>query len=221
MQKTRHLPIVMLLLVIAGAAGFGVYQWLAPTTGPKPADGMPVPQQQAALQPMTPEEGLNARYESVVESGSHKLDDWHGKVVLVNFWATWCAPCREEIPLLVKLQATYAAQGLQVVGIATDEVNPKDVKAYLGKMVVNYPMLMGDESVNRLVAGFGGNLIGLPYSLLLDRTGRVLKLYPGELDPHEAEAMVKAALNPPPTTSRLATPVPAPAARTKSRTTAK
>jgi thiol-disulfide isomerase/thioredoxin len=213
--------VIVLLVVIAGAAGFGVYQWLAPTTGPAPADGTPVPQPQVAMKPMTPEEGLNAKYESLGESGSHRLEDWHGKVVLVNFWATWCAPCREEIPLLVKLQATYAAQGLQVVGIATDEVNQKDVKDYLTKMVVNYPMLMGDESVNRMVAGFGGNLIGLPYSLLLDRNGRVLKLYPGELDPHEADAMVRAALNPTPTAAKTSVPLPANAKDTTSRTTSK
>ena len=221
MQKTRHAPIIVLLLVAAGAAGFGVYQWLAPSTGPKPADGTPVQQQQAALTPMTPEEALSVKYEGLSESGTHALNDWHGKVVLVNFWATWCGPCREEIPLLVRLQAQYAASGFQVVGIATDEVSQKDVKDYLTKMVVNYPMLMGDDSVNRLVAGFGGNLIGLPYSLLLDRNGRVLKLYPGELDPKEADLMVRTALNPAPAPATLAVPAPAAAKSSKARTTAK
>jgi thiol-disulfide isomerase/thioredoxin len=126
-QKTRHAPLIVLLLVAAGAAGFGVYQWLAPSTGPKPADGTPVQQQQAALRPMSPEEGLSTKYEGLSENGPHALNDWHGKVVLVNFWATWCGPCREEIPLLVRLQAQYAASGFQVVGIATDEVSQKDV----------------------------------------------------------------------------------------------
>jgi hypothetical protein len=80
------------------------------------------------------------------------------------------------------------------VGIATDETSTKDVKGYLSKMVVNYPMLMGDEKVDRMVAGFGGNLIGLPFSLLLDRNGHVIKLTAGELDPKDADAMVRAAL---------------------------
>jgi len=112
----------------------------------------------------------------------------------VNYWATWCAPCREEIPLLVKMQAQYAASGLQVVGIATDETSTKDVKHYLTTMVVNYPMLMGNEDVDRMVAGFGGNLIGLPFSLLLDRDGHVIKLSAGQLDPKDTDLMIRTAL---------------------------
>jgi thiol-disulfide isomerase/thioredoxin len=194
MQAPRSLPIILLLLVAAGAAGFGVYQWLAPTTGPTPANGTPVAQAVTAPVPMSPQEALNAKFDGLSDSSSHTLNDWHGKVVLVNFWATWCAPCREEIPLLVRLQAQYSASGLQVVGIATDETSTKDVKDYLSKMVVNYPMLMGDEKVDRMVAGFGGNLIGLPFSLLLDRNGHVIKLTAGELDPKDADAMVRAGL---------------------------
>jgi thiol-disulfide isomerase/thioredoxin len=201
MQAPRNLPLIVLLLVAAGAAGFGVYQWLAPTSGPAPANGTPLTQAAVAPKPMSPDEALSAKYDGLTDGTSHTLNDWHGKVVLVNFWATWCAPCREEIPLLVRLQAQYAASGLQVVGIATDETSTKDVKDYLTKMVVNYPMLMGDENVDRMVAGFGGNLIGLPFSLLLDRNGRVLKLSAGELDPKDADAMVRAAL--------AGTPIPA------------
>jgi len=205
MQAPRHAPLVILVLVAAGAAGFGVYQWLAPTTGPAPTDGTPVVQALVAEKPMTTDEALSAKYEGLADNTAHELNDWKGKVVLVNFWATWCAPCREEIPLLVRLQAQYAASGLQVVGIATDETDMKSVKDYLNKMVVNYPMLMGDESVNRLVAGFGGNLIGLPFSVLLDRNGKVIKLTAGELDPKVADQMVKDAL--------AATPAAAPGSR--------
>ena len=210
MQAPRHLPLIILLVVAAGAAGFGVYQWLAPI-GPAPVDGMPVVQAPPMRQPMTQEEALSDKFEGLTDNSKHTLDDWHGKVVLVNFWATWCAPCREEIPLLVQLQARYAASGLQVVGIATDETDQKGVRDYLGKMVVNYPMLMGDDSVDRMVAGFGGNLIGLPFSLLLDRNGHVLKVTAGELDPKDADTMVKDALagTPPPGTKGSVAPAPA------------
>ncbi|HEX2668093.1 MAG TPA: TlpA disulfide reductase family protein [Gammaproteobacteria bacterium] len=222
MQQPRHMPLIVLLLVAAAAAGFGMYQWLAPMTGPAPTDGTPVAQPQTAVRPMTMDEALGAKYEGLNQSGSHALNEWHGKVVLVNYWATWCAPCREEIPLLVHLQAEYSAQGLQVVGIATDEVAEKDVKAYLDKIaVVNYPMLMGDESVNRMVAGFGGNLIGLPFSVLLDRQGHVLKLYPGQLDPQEAEQLVRMALVPVGAGNVPAATHVAPAPATQTRTTAK
>lgn len=216
MQAPRNLPLIALLLVAAGAAGFGVYQWLAPS-GPAPVNGTPLAQTAVAPKPMSPEDALNAKFDGLSDGAAHSLNDWHGKVVLVNFWATWCAPCREEIPLLVQLQARYAASGFQVVGIATDETSPKDVKDYLTKMVVNYPMLMGDESVDRMVAGFGGNLIGLPYTLLLDRDGRIIKITAGALDPKDADLMVRTALAPPPA------PVPSAstAASTKPVTTAK
>ncbi|HEY3859070.1 MAG TPA: redoxin family protein [Gammaproteobacteria bacterium] len=215
MQAPRSLPIIILLLVAAGAAGFGVYQWLAPTTGPKPANGTPIAQAVTAPTPMSPEEALNAKFDGLSDGNSHTLNDWRGKIVLVNFWATWCAPCREEIPLLVRLQAQYAASGLQVVGIATDETSTKDVKDYLTKMVVNYPMLMGDEKVDRMVAGFGGNLIGLPFSLLLDRDGHVLKLTAGELDPKDADAMVRSALAGTPIGASPAATGPAPGTTAK------
>ena len=210
-MTTRSLPLIILVLVAAGAAGFGVYQWLAPTTGPASANGTPVAQAPAMPQPMTQEEALSDKFEGITDGTSHRLNDWHGKVVLVNFWATWCGPCREEIPLLVQLQARYAASGFQVVGIATDETDPKGVKDYLTKMVVNYPMLMGDDSVDRLVAGFGGNLIGLPFSVLLDRNGHVLKVSAGQLDAKDADAMVKDALAGIPAATPASKAPPAPA----------
>jgi|GEM_PF-482016 len=194
MQQPRHLPLIILVLVAAGAAGFGVYQWVAPGSTPPLSPSAVV--MGPSDKPMTADEALAEKMDGLSDGSRHTLADWRGKAVLVNFWATWCAPCREEIPVLVKLQAQYAAQGFTVVGIATDESNEKDVKAYLGKMVVNYPILMGNEDVGRLVAGFGGNLIGLPYSLLLDKNGKVLKLHAGELSADEAQELVSLGLNP-------------------------
>ena len=192
MQPPRHLPLIILLLVASGAAGFGVYQWLAPGSTP-PANTSAIVMGPTE-KPMSLDEALGEKFDGLMDNASHSLNDWRGKAVLVNYWATWCAPCRAEIPLLVKLQAQYAGEGLQVVGIATDETSEKDVKAYLKSMVVNYPMLMGNEDVGRMVAGFGGNLIGLPYTLVIDRNGRVLKLHAGELSPEEANGLVDLAL---------------------------
>ena len=208
MIQHRHLALAFALLLAAGAAGVGVYEWLAPATPP-------AAQVQAQVAPaMAPGEALGTSMDDLSGSGSRKLADWRGKALIVNFWATWCAPCREEIPLLVKLQAKYAAQGLQVIGIATDETDKKRVQEYLRHMVVNYPMLMGDENVASLVAGFGGNLVGLPYTLVLDRNGRPLKVHAGELDPDEAEKLVEMALLQPATPSPT-TPIPGAATTTK------
>jgi len=190
MQAPRHAPLIVLLLVAAGAAGFGVYQWMASGQPPQSSPTAMPP----AAKTMTAAEALDLKFASVDGSGKHRLADWKGKAVLVNYWATWCAPCRQEIPLLVKLQAQYAAQGLQVVGIATDETDAKDVQTFLKRMVVNYPMLMGTEDVGSMVSAFGGTLIGLPYTLVLDKDGRVLTVHAGELSPDEAQRLVDAAL---------------------------
>ena len=193
MKAPRHAPVIVLLLVAAGAAGFGVYQWLAL--------GSDIQRQQsqtampAVSKAMTAEAALNLKMDSLDGSGSRALADWKGKAVLLNFWATWCQPCRQEIPLLVRLQAQYAAQGLQVIGIATDETDEKSVQAFLKRMVVNYPMLMGTDDVGNMVAGFGGTLIGLPYTLVLDRDGKVLTIHAGELHPAEAQKLVDLALH--------------------------
>ena len=219
MQAPRHAPLIVLLVVAAAAAGFGVFRWMD--------RGSPAPQAQDAqampptTKTMTADEALALKMDSLDGTGRKSLADWKGKAVLLNFWATWCQPCRQEIPLLVKLQAQYAAQGLQVVGIATDETDAKDVQAFLKKMVVNYPMLMGTDDVGNMVAAFGGSLIGLPYTLVLDRNGKVLTIHAGELHPEEAQKLVDMALNGEATGAPAAPTAAAPVALTKVATTAK
>ena len=214
MQAPRHAALIVLLLVAAGAAGFGVYQWMAAPMPPAPAQGAMPP----AAKAMSPDEALNLQFDSLDGAGSHALADWKGKTLLVNYWATWCQPCRQEIPLLVKLQAQYAAAGLQVVGIATDETGEKDVRTFLKRMVVNYPILMGTDEVGSMVAGFGGSLIGLPYSVVLGKDGKVLAIHAGELHPEEAQKLVQKALA---SAGPASGSTAAPAAATRVVTTAK
>lgn len=100
------------------------------------------------------------------------LSQWRGKVLVVNFWATWCAPCREEIPAFVRLQDKYRAQGLQFVGIAIDQREP--VQAFVREFGMNYPVLLGGvESVE--MSRQAGNRIGaLPFTLIIDRSGNIV-----------------------------------------------
>ncbi|NTV12657.1 MAG: TlpA family protein disulfide reductase [Desulfobulbaceae bacterium] len=98
-----------------------------------------------------------------------------GKVVLVNFWATWCPPCRKEIPSLVKLQESYRSKGLVVVGVSMDEGGRTMVGKFLEKQGVNYPVIIGDSSVAK---GFGG-VIGVPASFLVDRKGELIRRFDG------------------------------------------
>lgn len=214
MQAPRHAPLIVLLLVAAGAAGFGVYEWMAAPVPPPPPQGTMPP----AAETMNSAQALALKFDSLDGSGARSLRDWKGKALLVNYWATWCQPCRKEIPLLVRLQAQYAARGLQVVGIATDETSEQDVRSFLKHMVVNYPILMGTDEVGSMVAGFGGTLIGLPYTVMLDADGKVLAIHAGELHPDEAEKLIQSGLA---TVAPAGTSAPAPVSVTGAVTSAK
>jgi thiol-disulfide isomerase/thioredoxin len=100
------------------------------------------------------------------------LAAYRGRVVLLNFWATWCAPCREEMPELNRLDATLDHRRAAVVGIAADE--PAEVQSFLGKLKVQYPNLVGaPDPVYAWSAQLGNQAMGLPFSVLLDRQGKV------------------------------------------------
>jgi thiol-disulfide isomerase/thioredoxin len=99
-----------------------------------------------------------------------KLSDLRGKAVVLNFWATWCPPCKEEIPYFVEMQKRYGAQGLQVVGVATDYEDAKDVAKFASDEAINYPILLGQEAVAQQYGG----LDYLPTTFYIDRNGRVV-----------------------------------------------
>ena len=98
-----------------------------------------------------------------------------GRVVLLNFWATWCAPCQVEMPRFVAWQTKYKAEGLSIVGVSMDD-NSEPVKALVGKRKLNYPVVMGDE---KLGLAYGG-VLGLPVTYLIDRQGIIRARYQGE-----------------------------------------
>lgn len=102
------------------------------------------------------------------------LSSYRGKVVLLDFWATWCTPCRAEIPHFVEMQQQFGPQGLQVIGISMDD-GPKPVKEFYEQYRINYPLAVGDD---KLAESFGG-VLGLPVNFLIDRDGRIVKKYLG------------------------------------------
>lgn len=117
------------------------------------------------------------------------LAQWQGKVLVLNFWAPWCPPCRKEMPGFIRLQEKYAAQGLQFVGIALDE--PDKVQAYVDEIGVNYPVLLGGVGAMLLGQAAGNLLGGLPYTLVLDRRGNPVATLTGGIDEGRLEEMVR------------------------------
>lgn len=106
-----------------------------------------------------------------LSGNSHHLTEWKGKVLVVNFWATWCEPCREEIPALAKIQSKFEANGLQIVGIAIDSADK--VLDFSKKYGINYAVLLGSTETLDLLRGLGNNAGGLPFTLVLDRAGKM------------------------------------------------
>lgn len=116
-----------------------------------------------------------------LEGASRTLSDFRGRVVLVNFWGTWCVPCLQEIPELVRLARHFKERGFEVVGIAVESGRPEDVREFMAQHGMNYEILLGDLSTVKR----DFHVVGFPTSLLIDRHGMVRKRYVG---PQKEEA---------------------------------
>lgn len=103
--------------------------------------------------------------------------DYSGKTLLVNFWATWCAPCRQEMPMLMDLQRNYGSRGLQVIGIALDDA--QSVNSFVQTYGISYPILVGSEDVFATSTAYGNDEGVLPFTVLVDKTGVVRWQYAG------------------------------------------
>jgi peroxiredoxin len=119
-----------------------------------------------------------------------KLSDYRGKAVLLNFWATWCEPCKIEMPWFVDLQNKYGPQGLQVLGVAMDDASPADIAEFAKKMGVNYPIVIGKEKVGD---DYGG-VQYLPSTFYVGRDGKVVNRVFGLVSRSEIEDNIQKAL---------------------------
>jgi peroxiredoxin len=120
-----------------------------------------------------------------------RLSDLRGKAVLLNFWATWCGPCKIEMPWFVDLQKQYGSQGLQIVGVAMDDASKEDIGKFAKDMGVNYPILIGKESVGDQYGG----VPALPESFLISRDGKIVDKIIGLRGKADIEEAIKKALD--------------------------
>jgi len=132
-----------------------------------------------------------------LDGKSMRLSDLRGKAVLLNFWATWCGPCKIEMPWFVELQKQYGSQGLQIVGVAMDDASKEDIAKFARDMGVNYPILIGKESVGD---EYGG-VPALPESFFIGRDGKVVDKIIGLKGKAEIEDTIKKVLETQPATN--------------------
>ncbi|MDJ0710464.1 MAG: TlpA disulfide reductase family protein [Woeseiaceae bacterium] len=114
-----------------------------------------------------------------MEGAERELSEWEGSHRLLNFWATWCAPCRREIPLLKAFQEQHGESGFQVLGIAVDY--PEEVNRYAETAEFNYPVLVGQQEAMAVAESSGIEFIGMPFTMFLARDGEYVGAYIGEL----------------------------------------
>ncbi len=138
----------------------------------------------AVEHPLAPEFSL-----STLTGEKLNLSDYRGKVVLLDFWATWCGPCTEEIPHFVELQNQYRDQGFQIIGVSMDD-SPEPVREFYRQFKMNYPVVMGDAKTGEL---FGG-VLGLPIAFLIGRDGRIYSKHIGATDIATLDREIKAQL---------------------------
>lgn len=160
----------VLTLIATAAFGYFFYAGLEQETAP------------ATSQVVAPAPAHNTRVDFTLpdlEGNEHQISEWDGKARLINFWATWCAPCRREIPLLKKTQTAHAENNLQVIGIAVEDLEP--VIAYAEEVEFNYPVLIGQEDAMAAAEASGIDFIGLPFTMIVAPDGQLIKAHIGEI----------------------------------------
>ena len=164
------------LIIIAGAAvalalGVGVGLW---RIAPGDTD-------------LTPDQLYAANF-SDLAGKSQQLSNWRGKVLVLNFWATWCAPCREEIPDFILADAEYRAKGVAIVGLALDE--QAKVAEFAKTFGITYPLLIGGAEAYDFAARLGNKVRGIPFTAIIDREGKVVYLGVGTVRKKELDKVL-------------------------------
>lgn len=184
--------------LVAAAAGFGIYQFgIAPRANTEQVSTS----NQSATAPPSSAAQADASAEGLpeilpdftlanLEGQPQSIRSWPGKSMIVNFWATWCAPCRREIPLLNKIQAEHGAEGFQIVGVAVDF--REDVLKYAKEIGIDYPLLIGEQDGFEAVTQFGRGSLGFPFTVFTDNQHRLVLFHLGEIHPPQAEVMLAA-----------------------------
>lgn len=184
-------PAYIAIALTAAVAGFGIYHFgIAPRVAEREdrinaAEAAQVQGTAAGVPEVLPDFTL-----ADIDDQPRSIRSWEGKSMIVNFWATWCAPCRREIPLLNKIQDEHGAEGFQIVGVAVDF--REDVVKYAQEIGIDYPILIGEQDGLDAVNKFGLGSLGFPFTVFTDNQQRIVMFHVGELHPEQAEVVLDA-----------------------------
>jgi len=174
----------------AALAGLAAIALTALAAGYYFGRGAPAPEVRPA-RPASQVPGLRPVFTLADATGTPRsITEWDGRALVINFWATWCPPCRREIPLLNALQAEYAPRGFEVIGVAVDFRD--DVVAYMQDTPIGYPVLIGEQDGLDAARAFGMETAGFPFTIFTDRAGRIVTVHVGELHRPEAALILSA-----------------------------
>lgn len=181
MKPLTHYLLVAAVAALAGVAGYVANRELATNTAPPPAASGAAA---AAIMALTLQD---------TEGQAQALSQWRGKVIVANFWATWCPPCRKEIPDFSAASRKLDGSQVQFVGISIDAADK--VRAFKAEFNVPYPLLIGSPDVLSLAADLGNTAQALPFTVIFDRDGRARQVKLGTLNQSELEGRIRALLD--------------------------
>lgn len=179
MNRAVFIVLAVVVMVVAGAAGYGLQyaRQQAPVALPTDADNKSVVGQ--------PRPGFAL---PDLEGEVRDISDWDGHILAVNFWATWCAPCKEEIPEFVELQEKYREQGVVFIGVALD--SQEAVADFAERYGMNYPILIGEQAAIDAAKAFGNRIGALPFTAFVDRDGRIVHTHYGLIKGEDADRLL-------------------------------
>lgn len=189
-------PAYIVIALVAAAAGFGIYHFgVAPRAEREQrinaAEAAQVAGQRQEPAPAAGVPDVLPDFTLVDMQGQQRsIRSWPGKSMIVNFWATWCAPCRREIPLLKKIQAEHGTEGFQIVGVAVDFRD--DVLKYAQEIGIDYPVLIGEQDGLDAVNKFGQGSLGFPFTVFTDNQQRIVMFHLGEIRPDQVDVFLGA-----------------------------
>lgn len=199
MNSSKEILGILVMMIISGLAGFAFYSLvIAPrtqvnfiqTSSRTAPEAVNIEKLNAVEKTTDADRSLSSLTVKDMQANPVSLDKWQENLLVINFWATWCPPCRKEIPLLIETQKKYSQDNVQFLGIAMDDAN--DVSRYMQTIDFNYPVLISDMNETiRIGQAFDYNFIALPFTLFVSADGKSSRAHTGELTTQELNRLIE------------------------------